>query len=250
MDEKALHKLLTQVRSGKVPIAAALAKLRDLPFVELGFATLDTHRSLRFGFPEVVLGEAKSVEQLTGIIKALRAQKQAVLVTRVSAEKAKELLLRFPQASYDPVARIFQIRSGRFKAGTVAVVSAGTSDIPVAEEAAVTSEAMGATVRRVYDVGVAGIHRLLRRRAEIQEADAAVVVAGMEGALASAVGGLVGIPVVAVPTSIGYGANFKGLSALLAMLNSCAPNVATMNIDNGFGAGFYAALISRRGRRR
>jgi NCAIR mutase (PurE)-related protein len=250
MDEKALHKLLTQVRSGKVPIAAALAKLRDLPFVELGFATLDTHRSLRFGFPEVVLGEAKSVEQLTGIIEALRARKQAVLVTRVSAEKAKELLVRFPQASYDPVARIFQIRFRRFKAGTVAVVTAGTSDIPVAEEAAVTSEAMGATVRRVYDVGVAGIHRLLRRRAEIQEADAAVVVAGMEGALASAVGGLVGIPVVAVPTSIGYGANFKGLSALLAMLSSCAPNVATMNIDNGFGAGFYAALISRRGRRR
>jgi NCAIR mutase (PurE)-related protein len=250
MDEKALHKLLTQVRSGKVPISAALATLKDVPFVELGFATLDTHRSLRFGFPEVVLGEAKSVEQLTGIIEALRARKQAVLVTRVSAEKAKELLLRFPQASYDPVARIFQIRFRRFKAGTVAVVSAGTSDIPVAEEAAVTSEAMGATVRRVYDVGVAGIHRLLRRRAEIQEADAAVVVAGMEGALASAVGGLVGIPVVAVPTSIGYGANFNGLSALLAMLNSCAPNVATMNIDNGFGAGFYAALISRRGRRR
>lgn len=250
MDEKALHKLLTQVRSGKVPIAAALATLKDIPFVELGFATLDTHRSLRFGFPEVVLGEAKSVEQLTGIIEALRARKQAVLATRVSAEKAKELLLRFPQASYDPVARIFQIRARRFKSGTVAVVSAGTSDIPVAEEAAVTSEAMGATVRRVYDVGVAGIHRLLRRRAEIQEADAAVVVAGMEGALASAVGGLVGIPVVAVPTSIGYGANFNGLSALLAMLNSCAPNVSTMNIDNGFGAGFYAALISRRGRRR
>jgi NCAIR mutase (PurE)-related protein len=250
MDEKALHKLLTQVRSGKVPISAALVMLKDVPFVELGFATLDTHRSLRFGFPEVVLGEAKSVEQLTGIIEALRARKQAVLVTRVSAEKAGELLRSFPDASYDPVARIFQIRFRRFKAGTVAVVTAGTSDIPVAEEAAVTSEAMGATVRRVYDVGVAGIHRLLRRRAEIQEADAAVVVAGMEGALASAVGGLVGIPVVAVPTSIGYGANFNGLSALLAMLNSCAPNVATMNIDNGFGAGFYAALISRRGRRK
>jgi NCAIR mutase (PurE)-related protein len=250
MDEKALHKLLTQVRSGKVPISAALATLKDVPFVELGFATLDTHRSLRFGFPEVVLGEAKSVEQLTGIIEALRARKQAVLVTRVSAEKAGELLRSFLDASYDPVARIFQIRFRRFKAGTVAVVTAGTSDIPVAEEAAVTSEAMGATVRRVYDVGVAGIHRLLRRRAEIQEADAAVVVAGMEGALASAVGGLVGIPVVAVPTSIGYGANFNGLSALLAMLNSCAPNVATMNIDNGFGAGFYAALISRRGRRK
>jgi NCAIR mutase (PurE)-related protein len=143
------------------------------------------------------------------------------------------------------VARIFRIQGRRPKAGTVAVVSAGTSDMPVAEEAALTAETLGATVRRVYDVGVAGIHRFLRRREDIQTAHAAVVVAGMEGALASAVGGLVGIPVVAVPTSVGYGASFKGLAAMLAMLNSCAPNVATVNIDNGFGAGFYAALVSR-----
>ncbi len=190
------------------------------------------------------------MEQLSKIVGALRERKQSVLVTRLSADKAEALLRDFPEASYDPVAHIFQMKLGRFKAGIVAVVTAGTSDIPVAEEAAVTSEAMGATVRRVYDVGVAGIHRLLRRRAEIQSADAAVVVAGMEGALASAVGGLVGIPVVAVPTSIGYGANFNGLSALLAMLNSCAPNVATVNINNGFGAGFYAALVSRRKSRR
>ncbi len=250
MDEKALEKLLSQVRSRKVGVASAVAKLKDVPFVELGFATIDTHRSLRFGFPEVVLGEPKTVEQLVQIVGALRARRQAVLITRLTAEKAAELLRRYPQASYDAVARIFQIKAGRFKAGTVAVVTAGTSDIPVAEEAAVTCEAMGATVRRIYDVGVAGIHRLLRRRAEIQGADAAVVVAGMEGALASAVGGLVGIPVVAVPTSIGYGASFNGLSALLAMLNSCAPNVATVNIDNGFGAGFYAALVSRRKRGR
>jgi NCAIR mutase (PurE)-related protein len=250
MNEKALHRLLVQVRSRKVDVSAAIARLKDVPFVELGFATIDTHRSLRFGFPEVVLGESKTVEQLTKIIGALRQHKQSVLVTRVSAEKAGELLRSHPEASYDAVARIFQIKLGRFKAGTVVVVTAGTSDIPIAEEAAVTSEAMGATVKRVFDVGVAGIHRLLRRRAEIQEADAAVVVAGMEGALASAVGGLVGIPVVAVPTSIGYGANFHGLSALLAMLNSCAPNVATVNIDNGFGAGFYAALVSRRKRGR
>jgi len=250
MDEKALARLLLQVRSRKLDVASAVARLKDVPFVELGFATLDTHRSLRFGFPEVVLGETKAVEQLVEIIGAMRARKQTVLVTRLSAEKAKALLRRYPQASYDAVARIFQMKAGRFKAGNVAVVAAGTSDIPVAEEAAVTSEAMGATVRRIYDVGVAGIHRLLRRRADIQGADAAVVVAGMEGALASAVGGLVGIPVVAVPTSIGYGANLWGLSALLAMLNSCAPNVATVNIDNGFGAGFYAALISRAKRRR
>ena len=250
MDEKALTRLLLKVRSGKLDVASAVARLKDVPFVELGFATLDTHRSLRFGFPEVVLGEAKPVEQLVEIIGALRARKQTVLVTRLSAEKAKALLRCYPQASYDAVARIFQMRAGRYQAGNVAVVAAGTSDIPVAEEAAVTSEAMGAAVRRIYDVGVAGIHRLLRRRADIQGADAAVVVAGMEGALASAVGGLVGIPVVAVPTSIGYGANFGGLSALLAMLNSCAPNVATVNIDNGFGAGFYAALISRAKRRR
>ena len=250
MDEKALARLLLKVRSRRLDIASAVAQLKDVPFVELGFATVDTHRSLRFGFPEVVLGEAKPVEQLVEIIGALRARKQSVLVTRLSAEKAKALLRHYPQASYDAVARIFQMKAGRYKAGNVAVVAAGTSDIPIAEEAAVTAEAMGATVRRVYDVGVAGNHRLLRRRADIQGADAAVVVAGMEGALASAVGGLVGIPVVAVPTSIGYGASFGGLSALLAMLNSCAPNVATVNIDNGFGAGFYAALISRAKRRR
>ena len=250
MDERALSQLLRKVRSGKLDLASAVARLKDLPFVQLGFATVDTHRSLRFGFPEVVFGEAKPVEHLVAIIAALHARRQPVLVTRVSADKAEALLRRFPQGNYQPAARIFQIKAGRLRAGTVAVVAAGTSDIPVAEEAAVTSEAMGATVRRVYDVGVAGIHRLLRRRADIQEADAAVVVAGMEGALASAVGGLVGIPVVAVPTSIGYGANFGGLSALLAMLNSCAPNVATVNIDNGFGGGFYAALVSRSKRRR
>jgi NCAIR mutase (PurE)-related protein len=249
MDEKALRKLLTQVRSGRMQVSAALARLKDVPFVELGFATLDTHRSLRFGFPEVVLGESKTVEQLVRIVAALRERKQSVLVTRLPADKAKELLRAYPEGSYEQVARIFQIKRGRFKAGKVAVVTAGTSDIPTAEEAAVTADAMGAAVKRIYDVGVAGIHRLLRRRADIQGADAAVVVAGMEGALASAVGGLVGIPVVAVPTSVGYGANFRGLSALLAMLNSCAPNVATVNIDNGFGAGFYAALVSRRNAR-
>lgn len=238
------------MRRGAVSLEDALGKLKDLPFAELGYATLDTHRNLRYGFPEVVLGEPKTVEQLLGIVGALSARRQSVLVTRLQPEKAEALLARFPKGVHHPQARIFELRHRRARAGTVAVVTAGTSDIPIAEEAAVTAEAMGAEVRRIYDVGVAGIHRMLRRREEIQSAHAAVVVAGMEGALASAVGGLVGIPVVAVPTSVGYGASFGGVSALLAMVSSCAPNVATVNIDNGFGAGFYAALVSRtRGRR-
>ncbi len=250
MDETELRRLLNGVRAGKVAIPEAVRTLKDVPFAELGYATLDTHRNLRFGFPEVVLGEPKTIEQLLGIVRALVERKQSVLVTRLQPDKAEVLLSRFPKGRYHAAARIFEIKLRKVRAGTVAVLTGGTSDIPVAEEAAVTAEAMGATVRRIYDVGVAGIHRLLKRRAEMQDAHAAVVVAGMEGALASAAGGLVGIPVVAVPTSVGYGANFRGLSALLAMVNSCASNVATMNIDNGFGGGFYAALISRtRGRR-
>jgi len=248
MDEGELRRLLRQVRSKKVPVAAALARLKDLPFAKLGYATLDTHRQLRVGFPEVVFGERKTVDQLAGLIDALQERRQPVLMTRLSPEKGEALSRLYPKGRYHAAARIFEIRTGRMRAGQVAVVTAGTSDVPVAEEAGVTAEALGAKVTRIYDVGVAGIHRLLRRREEIQRAQVAVVVAGMEGALASAVGGLVGIPVVAVPTSVGYGANFQGLSALLAMLNSCAPNVAVTNIDNGFGAGFYAALISRIGR--
>jgi NCAIR mutase (PurE)-related protein len=251
MDERALTRLLEQVRSGKTGVRDAVSRLKDLPFAELGYATVDTHRALRFGMPEVVLGESKTAEQLEGIVGVLSARKQAALVTRLQPEKGDALLARYPKGTYHPSARIFELRHRPpRRAGTVAVVTAGTSDIPVAEEAAITASAMGASVRRVFDVGVAGIHRLLRRRAEIQSANAAVVVAGMEGALASAVGGLVGIPIVAVPTSVGYGASLGGLSALLAMLNSCASNVAVVNIDNGFGAGFYAALISRRGGRR
>jgi hypothetical protein len=245
MDEKTLTRLLEQVKGGKVSVDAAVGQLKDLPFAELGYATVDTHRSLRFGFPEVVLGEPKTAEQVLGIVGKLVERKQPVLVTRLQPEKAEALLAAFPKGEYHAVARIFHLKQGKQKAGKVSVVTAGTSDIPVAEEAAITAEAMGATVKRVYDVGVAGIHRLLRRREEIQDAHAVVVVAGMEGALASVVGGLVGIPVVAVPTSVGYGANFGGLSALLTMVNACASNVATMNIDNGFGGGFYAALISR-----
>ncbi len=251
MDERELTRLLHGVKSGKTRVQDAVTRLKDLPFAELGYATLDTHRNLRFGFPEVVLGEPKTAEQCLGIVQALSERGQSVLVTRLQPDKAEALLARFSRGRYHAEARIFELPSKkRPRAGVVAVVTAGTSDIPVAEEAAVTAEAMGATVRRIYDVGVAGIHRLLRRREEIQTAHAAVVVAGMEGALASACGGLVGIPVVAVPTSVGYGANFGGVSALLAMLNSCASNVTVTNIDNGFGGGFYAALVSRtKGRR-
>ncbi|MCI0570634.1 MAG: nickel pincer cofactor biosynthesis protein LarB [Myxococcaceae bacterium] len=251
MDERRLKSLLAAVKAGRVSVEEATGQLKDLPFAELGFATVDTHRSVRFGFPEVVLGGPKTVEQLVGIVETLAARKQTVLVTRLQPDKAARLTTRFPKAVYHPVARILHWPQGRkHRAGTVAVVTAGTSDIPVAEEAAVTAEAMGATVRRIYDVGVAGLHRLLKRREDIQDAHAAVVVAGMEGALASVVGGLVGIPVVAIPTSVGYGASLQGVSALLTMVNSCASNVAVVNIDNGYGGGFYAALISRtRGKR-
>lgn len=249
MDEKTLRALLAQVKSGKTSVDEATRSLKDLPFAQLGFATVDTHRSLRFGFPEVVFGEGKTPEQCLGIVRALAGRGQPVLVTRLAQEKADALLAEFPKGRYHAVPRIFHLKQGSPRAGKVAVVTAGTSDIPVAEEAAVTAEAMGATVSRIFDVGVAGLHRLLHRREEIQAAHAVVVVAGMEGALASVVGGLVGIPVVAVPASVGYGANFHGVSALLSMINACASNVATMNIDNGFGGGFYAALISRGGLR-
>ncbi len=246
MDPRALRRLLARVRAGKTSVAEASRALADLPFAELGYATVDTHRSVRFGFPEVVYGAGKTIPQLRGIVRTLAARRQPVLVTRLGRAEAEALVAEWPKARFHPEARLFHLPQGRPRAGRVAVVSAGTTDIPVAEEAALTAEAMGATVRRVYDVGVAGLHRLLRRRAELQDADAAVAVAGMEGALASVVGGLLGIPVVAVPTSVGYGATFGGVAALLTMINSCSPNVTVTNIDNGFGGGFYAALVSRR----
>ena len=251
MDERTLTRLLGRVKRGQVSVSEAARALKDLPFAELGFATVDTHRALRMGFPEVVLGQWKTSQQCAGIIAALVKRKQSVLVTRLDAEKAATLLSLFPKGTWHQQARIFSLHSGRKpRAGKVTVVCAGTSDIPVAEEAAVTAEAFGATVNRINDVGVAGIHRLLKRRAEMADAHAVVAVAGMEAALASAVGGLVGVPVVAVPTSIGYGVSAHGFTALLAMMASCASNVAVVNIDNGFGAGFYAAMISRtRGRR-
>ncbi len=250
MDERTLKRLLHAVKRNQMTVGDALHALKDLPFAELGFATLDTHRSLRLGFPEVVLGQWKTLPHLVGLVTALSRRKQTALVTRLQPEKGEALLKAFPKGCWHETARIFELGQRRAKAGLVAVVCAGTSDLPVAEEAAVTAEALGATVTRVNDVGVAGIHRLLKKRHAFDGAHAVVAVAGMEGALPAAVGGLVGVPVIAVPTSVGYGAHFEGITTLLAMMTSCASNVSVVNIDNGFGAGFNAALISRtRGRR-
>jgi len=250
VDRDRLRKLLGDVKRGRTTVDEAARALADLPFAELGYATVDTHRSVRFGFPEVVYGEGKSPEQLLGIVDVLVRRKQPVLVTRLSEEKAAPLLARWPKARWHPQARIFHLPQGRPRAGRVAVTCAGTSDLPVAEEAALTAEAMGATVARIYDVGVAGLHRLLDNTALIRKASVVVVVAGMEGALPSVVGGLVEAPVIAVPTSIGYGASFQGLAALLAMLNSCASGIAVVNIDNGFGAGYMACSMLRMALRR
>jgi NCAIR mutase (PurE)-related protein len=247
MDPKKLRALLAQVKSGALSIdegARALGGVAELPF-----ATLDVDRPRRQGYPEVVYGAGKTPEQLVGIVERLAREKAPVLVTRVAPEGAEALVAAFPKGEHHPLARAFVVRRKVPRAGRVAVITAGTSDLPVAEEAALTAELLGCAVVRVVDVGVAGIHRLLRRREEIAGCDVAVVCAGMEGALPTAVGGLVGIPVVAVPTSIGYGASLGGVAALLGMLNSCAPNVAVVNIDNGFGGGFYAALVARRGKR-
>jgi len=247
MDEAALRRLLKRVASGATPLDEAVARLRAAPIERLGdLATLDTHRVLRQGMPEVVLAERKSAAQVAAIARRLAAH-GPLLVTRLSPQKAGAVRRAVKGAIYDPVSRT--LRRGRMAlptTGPVAVCCAGTSDVPVCEEAVATLTVMGVEALRVYDVGVAGIHRLLARREELARARAVVVAAGMEGALPSVVGGLVGRPVIAVPTSVGYGASLGGLAALLAMLNSCAPNVTVVNIDNGFGAGFVAGLIARR----
>jgi NCAIR mutase (PurE)-related protein len=247
MEQAQLKRLLAQVKAGKLTVDDAASALGGVAPLE--YATLDVDRPRRQGYPEVVFGAGKSSAQLLGIVGRLAEEKSPVLVTRVEGEKAEALSRAFPRGEANALARTFAIARKVPRAGTIAVVTAGTSDLPVAEEAAVTAELLGAKVIRVVDVGVAGIHRLLRRRDEIAACDAAVVCAGMEGALPTAVGGMVGIPIVAVPTSIGYGANLGGIAALLGMLNSCSPNVSVVNIDNGFGGGFYAALIARRARR-
>ncbi len=247
MDRTQLKALLEAVASGETSADAAVERLRSLPFEDLGFAKIDHHRQLRRGFPETVLGTGKTPGQVVDIVAAMCANGSNVLVTRCSPGIAEAVCSAYPEARYHEPARSISIVSNPPAAldGFVAVCCAGTSDIPVAEEAVVAAESMGCTVRRVYDIGVAGLHRLLGRREVLESAHALVVCAGMEGALASVVGGLVDKPVIAVPTSIGYGASFNGIAALLGMLNSCATGVAVVNIDNGFGAGMFAAMINR-----
>ncbi len=247
MRAERLEALLADVAAGRLSPAAALERLRDLPFQDLEFARIDHHRALRQGHPEVVFGEGKTVEQVVAICAGLAAASDSFLCTRCSEAQAEALLARYPRAVWHPLARVLVNPPGeppaRAAAGPVLVVSAGTSDLPVAEEAAVVAEAFGLRVTRLADVGVAGLHRLLAESERLHEARVVIVVAGMEGALPSVVGGLVRVPLIAVPTSVGYGAAFGGLAALLGMLNSCAAGVTVVNIDNGFGAAAAASRI-------
>lgn len=248
MDETRLKELLARVQAGSTPIDDAFAELRQLPFADLGFAMVDHHRTIRQGVPEVILGEGKTAEQIVGISRELARMKQNVLVTRVDPEQAAVLMRDVPGVKYSPAARTCTLESSPIPSlsdAKVALVSAGTSDLPVAEECAETMRMLGVTFERVFDVGVAGIHRLLHKRHLLEDAGLVIVIAGMEGALASVVGGLVDVPVIAVPTSVGYGASFKGVAAMLGMLTSCASGVTVCNIDNGFGAAFAAARILR-----
>jgi pyridinium-3,5-biscarboxylic acid mononucleotide synthase len=248
MTEDALRKLLESVRAGDEPINGAIAQLRAMPFEDLGFAKVDHHRAIRCGFPEVIYSEGKTTEQVVAIFQKRAEAGGNVLATRAVRDVYDAIHKHFPEANYSEPARTITLRQVDTKTcgGTIAIVAAGTSDFPVAEEARITCEIMDQQTETYYDVGVAGIHRLLAHSAALQQASVAVVVAGMEGALASVVGGLVDCPVIAVPTSIGYGASFHGLAALLAMLNTCASGVTVVNIDNGFGAGYTASLINRR----
>jgi NCAIR mutase (PurE)-related protein len=247
LDRAFLERILNEVAGGEKSPAEAAEVLKDLPYRDMGFANADTHRALRCGAAEVVFGQGKTPEQAALIMEELAATNANVLCTRASEEMYEAVGRRLPEARYDRTARMILLRRdpARCAGAGVAVVSAGTADMPVAEEAALTAAFYGSAVTRVYDVGVAGLHRLLDRVLRIRAANAVVVVAGMEGALASVVGGLVDKPVIAVPTSVGYGASLHGLTALFAMLNSCSLGVSVMNIDNGFGAGYLAALIDR-----
>jgi pyridinium-3,5-biscarboxylic acid mononucleotide synthase len=252
MDTLRLKQILEEVQSGDLPVDEALNRLRTLPYDDVGYAKLDLHRGIRTGFPEVVFCQGKTDEQAMDIVKQLAGYHTKVLATRVAPDVAGKIAAAVDGCTYHRLARILVVDKtgerpdhtagdGRF----VMVLCAGTADIPVAEEAAITAESMGSRVERSYDVGVAGLHRLLDQKDRIMQANVLIVVAGMEGALPSVVGGMVSCPVIAVPTSVGYGASFGGLAALLAMLNSCAAGIAVMNIDNGFGAGYFAHLVNR-----
>jgi pyridinium-3,5-biscarboxylic acid mononucleotide synthase len=248
MDKEILRQILNSVATGIVSVEAAAQKLVHLSFEDIDYAHIDHHRSLRKGFPEVIFGQGKTAEQITGIMDKMLRQEKVVLVTRVDAEQADQVISCFPDAVYHKEAKMVVWTKHEVPIqgkGTILVISAGTSDIPVAKEAFLTASVMGNQVASIFDVGVAGIHRLFNHKELIDRASVLVVVAGMEGALPSVVAGMVSRPVIAVPTSVGYGVSFGGLTALFAMLNSCSSNVAVVNIDNGFGAGYMAAMINR-----
>jgi NCAIR mutase (PurE)-related protein len=253
MDKSSLLELLASVQRGDLTPEAASGRLADLPFEDIGHTRIDHHRALRNGLPEVIYAAGKTPEQVAEIFARMAAAGTAVLATRASAEAAAAVVELCPDAAYNALARTLTLPStnpcSTVPGPCIAVLCAGTSDLPVAEEAAITAEHFGVRVIRLYDVGVAGLHRLLAVRDQLREADCVIVCAGMEGALPSVVGGLVGVPVIAVPTSVGYGASFAGAAALLGMLNSCSPNVSVVNIDNGFGAAYTATLIARSGHR-
>ena len=246
INQEWLAHILEKVKSGNLSITQAIQELSILPYEELDFAKIDHHRGIRIGFPEVILGTGKTTEQIVTIASHLSASTMKLLITHIDQETYVAVKAVIKDASYNPLAKTIVVNRQQhisLRPG-ITVVTGGTSDIPVAEEAAVTAEIMGNKVEKVFDVGVAGLHRLLDKLPKLREAKVLVVVAGMEGALPSVVGGLVSAPIIAVPTSIGYGANFNGLAALLTMLNSCAPGIAVVNIDNGFGAGYMAGLIN------
>ncbi len=247
LNPDAIRELFENVRRGKLTPDDAVARLRHLPFEDLDFAKVDHHRALRAGFTEVVLAEGKTAKQVAAIFARLARHQASVLATRATPEQFAAVRRAVKKAEYRELARaiVLQRDHTKYGKGKIVVVSAGTGDIPVAEEAVVTAEVMGNDVEHLYDVGVAGIHRLLAHRNVMFDARVVIVCAGMEGALPSVVGGMVSVPVIAVPTSVGYGAAFKGLAALLGMMNSCASNVSVVNFDNGFGAGYVAALINR-----
>ncbi len=247
MVEKDLRTLLTEIRTGKLSVSEGIERLRHLPFEDVGFAKIDHHRALRQGCPEVVFGQGKTVTQIETIVKRMLPRKHNILITRTGEPVFRRVREMSPHARfYEESGAVLILRDEEVRGkGTILVVSAGTADIPVAQEAVVTAQAMGNRVETLFDVGVAGIHRLLAARDQLLGARVVIVVAGMEGALPSVVGGLVSVPVIAVPTSVGYGASFGGMAALLGMLNSCASNVSVVNIDNGYGAGFVASLINR-----
>ncbi len=250
MKEQDIVQILNTVAAGTMTPSAALDRLKTLPFEDLGYAAVDHHRTIRQGFPEVIYGEGKTSAQIIGIMEKMVPRKHPILATRIDAAKARQIKKRFPKAKYYRDSRVLTLISGKIPVqgkGLILVISAGTSDIPVAEEALLTAQIMGNTVEHIYDVGVAGIHRLMSRAEKIRAANVIIVVAGMEGALPSVVGGLVSRPVIAVPASTGYGASFGGIAALLGMLNTCAAGVTVVNIDNGFGAGYFASLINREG---